>query len=47
MGTKYFMCHEFGHLLLDIFARGELLENYSQVNALRVKRLVERKKDVA
>lgn len=46
MGNEYSTCHEFGHLLLDIFAKGELPENYSEVNALCVKRLMEREDDV-
>lgn len=36
-------CHEFGHLLLDLFARGEAPEEFSEVNESIKKRLVDNK----
>ena len=45
--STFVACHEFGHLLLDIFARGELPEDYERVNKLCTKRLLAKKELVS
>lgn len=40
-------CHEFGHLLLDLFARGELPEEFNEVNEKCRKRLIENNERVS
>lgn len=45
-GTEEIVCHEFGHLLLDIFARGEVPDEYSEVNKLCRKRLLMNEEEV-
>lgn len=47
IGTEYFACHEFGHLLLDLFAMGEVPENYMEVNQLCIQRLMAREEEVS
>lgn len=39
-GSVETACHEFGHMLLDIFARGEVPEEFDRINELNKKRLV-------
>lgn len=46
-GSEEVACHEFGHLLLDVFARGELPEEFSKVNAICKKNLLKNKEKVS
>lgn len=46
-GSKQIACHEFGHLLLDLFARGEVPEEFSEVNEECKKRLTDNKEGIS
>lgn len=41
------VCHEFGHLLLDLFFDGNLPEEYIEVNKKAIKRMIENKDNIS
>lgn len=46
-GTKEIACHEFAHLLLNIFARGEIPNNFLRVNRICKKRILNKKRFIS
>lgn len=46
-GSEYVACHEFGHLLLDLVARGEVPEDFKEINSICQKRLLDNKEYVS
>lgn len=46
-GTEEIVCHEFGHLLLNIFAKGEIPNEFLKVNRACKKRLLNKKRYVS
>lgn len=44
--TKYTLSHDFGHLLLDIFAREKVPYQYDDVNKLCIERLLDKREIV-
>ena len=46
-GTEEIACHEFGHLLLNIFARGEIPTGFLKINRTCKKRILNKKRFIS